>query len=200
MKFEWAEVVPGRYSAVVGDWTLVAWTAALDNAHRGAVQLDGREVLRARFDSMDEAKAAAERWVREYVAPFVEAAQRERDELRALLDEINREDAGPGEEHGCGSHSCVVERPRGMAPADGCRCSRGTLRRALRRERERTAAAVEAERAACAEIAGRIAEINATARGKMVDPSNAAVREVEARIETADGIAQAILTRRDGAK
>jgi hypothetical protein len=133
MKFEWAELAPGRYSAVVGDWTLVAWTAAHDNAHRGAVQLEGVEVLRARFASLDEAKAVAERWVREYVAPFVEAA-------------------------------------------------------------------VAAERAACAKIAGDIAENNLTALNRLFDPSNATVRVVEARIETANGIAQAIRARRDGAR
>lgn len=90
--------------------------------------------------------------MREWIE-IAERAERERDELRALLDEINREDLGPGEEHGCGSHSCVVERPQGQGNNGGCMCSRGTLRRALRRERERTAAAVEAEREECAQIA-----------------------------------------------
>lgn len=183
MRFEWAEIVPGRYSAVVGDWTLVAWTAALDNAHRGSVQLDGCEVLRARFASIAEAKAAAERWVREYVAPFVEAAQRERDDLRALLDEINREDLGPGEEHGCGSHSCVVERPQGQGNNGGCRCSRGTLRRALRRERERTAAAVEAEREACAAVARDL--VDSDVGGYLSLGARAALSSIRARARSA---------------
>ena len=133
------------------------------------------------------------------LAARAERAERERDELRAMLDEINREDTGPGEEHGCGSHSCVVERPQGQGNNGGCRCSRGTLRRALRRERERTAAAVEAEREACAEIA----MAHTIAPGcAMTEPglSGAQVRLARAAVAQATSIAQAIRARKDGAR
>lgn len=60
--------------------------------------------------------------------------------------------------------------------------------------------AAEEERAACAKIAGDIAEINLTALNRLFDPSNGTVRVVEARIETANAIAQRILERKGGAK
>jgi hypothetical protein len=40
---------------------------------------------------------------------------------------------------GCGDHSCVVARPKGMGTNGGCRCEPTTLRRALRAEQKRSA-------------------------------------------------------------
>lgn len=89
MKIEWEH--KGReHVARVGAWTLEAWTG-LDGKFRGAVSLEGAAVLSMEFKriaSIDEAKAAVERWVLEYVAPFVEAAvAAEREACAEIADE-----------------------------------------------------------------------------------------------------------------
>lgn len=73
MRFEWVD--NGRvHVARVGEWRIEALSQANGSAYV-KVSLDGAVLLDGRLEAwtLDEAKAAAERWVREYVAPFVEA-------------------------------------------------------------------------------------------------------------------------------
>lgn len=159
-----------------------------------------KDVVEAALDEIARL-CGCDEW--EYVGQVVRDVQalvKARDELRNELHRIDQEDRQPGGTEGCGDNSCIVERPRGMATNGGCCCARGTLRRALRRERERTAAAVKSEREACAKIAGDIAENNLTALNRLFDPSRATVLAVEARIEVAQTIARRIMERNDGTK
>lgn len=71
----WADSGVGHHVACVGDWKLEVVPHA--GVIRGAVYLEGTELDCCHFRSLDEAKAALEQWVREYVAPFVEAARAE---------------------------------------------------------------------------------------------------------------------------
>lgn len=67
---------------------------------------------------------------------------------RCALDSVRAREPVSLEQLGCGDSSCVVRRPRGMAPNGGCRCDERTLRQAVqawRAECDRLAALLEAD-------------------------------------------------------